>query len=195
MSHASLERSLGTPLPRLPLWSGAWPPRPQPPVAMEPGCHPTPPSLGRRLVARHHLLRHLSFQRACFRLSEGGQVPGGPAALRGRGSKQPEAGVCGALASTFRVSACSWQDSVGGWAGLVSPSYRWGQLRPREPRQGVRWGTWELVSGLRVLCTALVAGNGAALPRQRRGLGVFPCLSEPCWPCLEQSPVSPACVI
>lgn len=48
-------------------------------VAMESGYHPSSPLLGRRLVARHHLLGHLSSQRACFRLSEGGRVPGSPA--------------------------------------------------------------------------------------------------------------------
>lgn len=52
---------------------------PQLPVAMESGCCPTPLLLGRHLVARRHLLRHLGSQRACSGLSEGGRVPGGPA--------------------------------------------------------------------------------------------------------------------
>ena len=92
--------------------------RPQLPVAMESGCHPSTPLLGRRLVARHHLLGHLSSQRAYFRLSEGGWVPGDPAFLLHtrtwevcswgqRGQSSCEAGVWDALASSASVSACS----------------------------------------------------------------------------------------
>ena len=42
-------------------------------VAMESGCRPTPPLLGRHLVARHCLLGHLGSQRACLGLCEGAQ--------------------------------------------------------------------------------------------------------------------------
>lgn len=65
--------------------------------------HPSSPLLGRRLVAGHHLLGHLSFQRACFRLSEGVRSLGaqrlcslepGRFVLEGKGSlKKREAGV------------------------------------------------------------------------------------------------------
>lgn len=89
-------------------------------VAMESGCHPTPPLLGRRLVARHYLLGHLGSQRACLGLSEGaGSL--GPSRhwnLGGlfSGSKKPEqpvAGVCHASASSFGASAFSPVDPGG----------------------------------------------------------------------------------
>lgn len=47
-------------------------------VAMESGCHPTPPLLGRHLVARHCLLGHLGSQRACLGPCEGAQWTLGP---------------------------------------------------------------------------------------------------------------------
>lgn len=44
---------------------------------------------------------------------------------------------------------------MGGWVGLASPFYGWGQMRPRELRGGSDEGVWGLVSGLGGLCTAL----------------------------------------
>lgn len=125
MSHAALEGSLGTSLSPLTLRSEAVPSLgPQLLVAMESGYHPSSPLLGRRLAARHHLLGHLSFQRACFRLSGGGSGPLGAQRLcfcwnlgglfsRAKGSegKKREAGVWDTPASSCSVSACSSLDS------------------------------------------------------------------------------------
>lgn len=89
--------------------------------------------------------------------SPGAQPTPGPGGLRSQGQSVQsgtEAGLWDALASPFRASACSSWDPRRRLGRACVSILQMGTNEAQGAQGRVRWGTWELVSGLRVLCTA-----------------------------------------